>query len=112
MMIDGLRSRLRARSIDLSVSDEAIALIADAGYDPDFGARPMRRTVQRLVENELSSLLLRESVGEDDAVDVTVSGDQLDFAVRRGAADFSGEPTGKPAGDLPVDEPRKAAEQR
>jgi ATP-dependent Clp protease ATP-binding subunit ClpC len=113
MMIAALRSRLRGRGIDLTVSDEASQLIAEAGYDPDFGARPMRRTVQRMVENELSSLLLRESVGDGDAVDVTVDGGRLDFAVRQGAADFSGEPTWTlPEEDLRADTDEEAAKPR
>jgi ATP-dependent Clp protease ATP-binding subunit ClpC len=112
MMVGGLRSRLRARGIDLTVSDEAVELIADRGYDPDFGARPMRRIVQRLVENELSSLLLRESVGENDAVDVRVADGRLDFGIRRGAADFAEEPTWSPRQDLRADEEGQTAEPR
>jgi ATP-dependent Clp protease ATP-binding subunit ClpC len=100
MMLDGLRSRLRARGIDVKFSDDAVELVADGGYDPDFGARPLRRAVQRMVENELSSHLLRDAVAEGDEVDVTVANGKLRFEVRRGAAHLPEEPTWEPPRDI------------
>ncbi|MDR1911435.1 MAG: AAA family ATPase [Helicobacteraceae bacterium] len=57
--IDDLRLRLSAKEIALEFSDEAKRAIAQSGFDPDFGARPLRRAVDRLVENRLSELILR-----------------------------------------------------
>jgi ATP-dependent Clp protease ATP-binding subunit ClpC len=74
LMLDKLAQRVRGQGIDLRVTDDAIALLAEHGYQPEYGARPLRRTIQRLVENELSRMLLdgtlvvgqRAVVGEHD----------------------------------------------
>ncbi|HEY0560153.1 MAG: ATPase [Mycobacterium sp.] len=112
MMLDGLRARLRARGIDLQFSDEAVELVADAGYDPDFGARPLRRAVQRLVENELSGHLLRDAVAEGDVVAVSLANGRLQFDVRRGAAHLPDEPTWEPPRDIRLAETAGPAEPR
>ncbi|MEA2447204.1 MAG: ATP-dependent Clp protease ATP-binding subunit ClpC, partial [Actinomycetota bacterium] len=54
LLLDRLGRRLRAQHIELEFTDEAVAHVADLGFDPEFGARPLRRTIQRLIENELS----------------------------------------------------------
>ena len=53
LLLDRLDRRLRAQRIEVEFSEEAVRLLAREGYDPEFGARPLRRTIQRLVENEL-----------------------------------------------------------
>ena len=58
LLLDRLARRLRAQQIEIEFTDEAVELLAHEGYDPEFGARPLRRTIQRLVENELSRMLL------------------------------------------------------
>jgi ATP-dependent Clp protease ATP-binding subunit ClpC len=98
MMLDDLRSRMRARGVEVRFSDEAVRLVADLGYDPEFGARPLRRTIQRLVENELASLLLRESVAEGDAVCVEVADGRLTFDVVRSGDGGGGEGGGGEGG--------------
>jgi C-terminal, D2-small domain, of ClpB protein len=62
---------------------EAVAHLADAGFDPEFGARPLQRTIQRLVENHLSRMLLQGSLREGDAVTVRLLDGRLDFDVLR-----------------------------
>jgi ATP-dependent Clp protease ATP-binding subunit ClpC len=61
-------------------------LLAREGYDPEYGARPLRRTIQRLVENELSRMVLSGDVNPGDRVRVDESGGELRFEVERGAA--------------------------
>jgi ATP-dependent Clp protease ATP-binding subunit ClpC len=60
------------------------ALVADRGYDPEFGARPLRRTIQRLVENEVSNRLLDGRLGPGGAVQVGVEDGKLQFDVQPG----------------------------
>jgi ATP-dependent Clp protease ATP-binding subunit ClpC len=50
--------RLRAQRVGVEFQDAAVEFLAERGFDPEFGARPLRRTIQRHVENELSRLLL------------------------------------------------------
>jgi len=63
-----------------------VRLLAREGYDPEFGARPLRRTIQRFVENELSRMVLDGSVEPGDKVAVDVDSDRLRFKVEKGAA--------------------------
>jgi ATP-dependent Clp protease ATP-binding subunit ClpB len=74
-----LRRRLLDRRIHLEVSDAAKALLGREGYDPTFGARPLKRTIQRLVQDPLALKLLEREFVEGDTVAVDVDGDQLVF---------------------------------
>jgi ATP-dependent Clp protease ATP-binding subunit ClpC len=85
LLLDRVRRRLRAQRIELTFTPDAEAFIADRGYDPEFGARPLQRTIQRLVENPLSRMLLDGAIREGDAVTVGVVDGGLDFDVRRPA---------------------------
>ena len=106
LLLDRLSRRLRAQGIEVEFAEEAVRLLAREGYDPEFGARPLRRTIQRLVENELSRMLLDGSVEPGDKVGVDTAGDRLRFEVHEGAApellrerkeEKTPEPTGSPA---------------
>ena len=83
LMLDRVARRLRAQRIDVSFTDEAVGHLADAGFDPEFGARPLQRTIQRLVENQLSRMLLDGSLNESDSVTVRLKDGRLDFDVVR-----------------------------
>jgi ATP-dependent Clp protease ATP-binding subunit ClpC len=85
LLLDRLARRLHAQRIDVEFEDEAVELLAREGFDPDFGARPLRRTIQRLVENELSRMVLAGTVEPGDKVVVGRDGEKLDFRVERGA---------------------------
>ncbi len=74
-----LRRRLEDRRIHLEVSDAARALLGREGYDPTFGARPLKRTIQRLVQDPLALKLLEREFVEGDTVAVDVEGDQIVF---------------------------------
>ena len=73
MLLQQVASRLKERDIDLTWTDAAVSLLARDGYDPKYGARPLRRVIQRTVEDTLSEELLsgRISLGDrlqlDDA---------------------------------------------
>ncbi|MBI2160743.1 MAG: ATP-dependent chaperone ClpB [Candidatus Rokubacteria bacterium] len=77
-----LRRRLEAKRIELAVTDAAKALLGREGYDPTFGARPLKRTIQRLVQDPLALRLLEGEFVEGDTVTVDAEGEALTF--RRG----------------------------
>ncbi|WP_300741146.1 ATP-dependent chaperone ClpB [uncultured Brachyspira sp.] len=72
-------NRLKDRRITLDVSDEAIDYIADIGYDPQFGARPLKRAIQNFIENPLAKEMLAGKYLEGDTIKVKKSGDGLVF---------------------------------
>jgi len=82
LMIAGLDERLRAQDMTIELTTEAKALLAKRGYDPLLGARPLRRTIQREIEDVLSEKILFGDVkpGEITLVDVTISGDEEVFS--------------------------------
>jgi ATP-dependent Clp protease ATP-binding subunit ClpC len=86
LLLDRLVRRLRAQHIEVEFSDEAVKLLAKEGYDPEYGARPLRRTIQRLVENDLSRQVLGGEIEPGDKVHVEADGDELKFDVAKGAA--------------------------
>ncbi len=74
-----LRARLVDRGLDLVLTPAATELIADAGWDPAYGARPLKRAIQRLVENPLAKQLLEGTFTEGDTVMVDVGDGELAF---------------------------------
>ena len=72
-----LEALLADRKINLDLDETARAWLADAGYDQVYGARPLRRVIQRSIQNELASLILASSVGEGDVVQVSAEKSQL-----------------------------------
>ena len=86
-MLDGTRRLLHAQDIDLDVTDPAVDWLAEHGYQPEFGARPLRRTVQKEVDNKLSRLLLDGDLKSGDTVRLDADGGGLQLAAveRRGA---------------------------
>jgi ATP-dependent Clp protease ATP-binding subunit ClpB len=74
-----LRQRLAERGLSLELTDEAKELIAEAGWDPSYGARPLKRALQRLVENPLALRLLEGDFGEGDTVRVDAKDGELVF---------------------------------
>jgi ATP-dependent Clp protease ATP-binding subunit ClpC len=72
LLLEETRRRLHAQDVTLEFTDAAVDWIADRGFQPEFGARPMRRTIQREVDNQLSRMLLDGQIiaGQDVTVDV------------------------------------------
>jgi ATP-dependent Clp protease ATP-binding subunit ClpC len=86
LLLDRLARRLRAQQIEVEFAEEAVRLLAREGYDPEYGARPLRRTIQRLVENELSRMVLSGDLEPGDKVKVDADGDKLRFDADKGGA--------------------------
>ncbi len=79
LMFASLEKRLEDRGVSVEFSKEAKEYIVCVGYDPEYGARPLRRTVQRLVEDKLSEKLIRGEIGANDKVKIDCDGDKLTF---------------------------------
>jgi ATP-dependent Clp protease ATP-binding subunit ClpB len=75
IQLRGLRARLAARRIDLEVTDAATAALAHQGYDPAFGARPLKRVIQRELADKLAVQILDGKIAEGDTVTVDAAAD-------------------------------------
>jgi ATP-dependent Clp protease ATP-binding subunit ClpB len=78
-----LRKRLADRNMELELDDRARDLIAEGGYDPVYGARPLKRAIQQQIENPLAQRILRNEFLPGDRVRVTVRGGELVFEKKR-----------------------------
>jgi ATP-dependent Clp protease ATP-binding subunit ClpB len=81
IQIDRLRARLRERRIDLVLTDAAADLLAREGYDPSYGARPLKRVIQRRLENPLATKILEGEIKDGDVVEVDAVDGELTFRV-------------------------------
>ena len=73
--------RVRAKDINVHLDPSAVELLIDKGYDPTYGARPMRRAVEKHLEDPLAEELLRGTIKQGDTLDVHIAGQQLAFKV-------------------------------
>lgn len=81
LLLERTRRRMEAQDIEVEFTDEAVDLLAAEGFDPEFGARPLRRTIQRRVDNELSRMVLDGSLNPGDRVVVGAEDGELTFEV-------------------------------
>ena len=79
LQIEGVHKMLMQSGVDLRITDDAIDYIAHEGYDPQFGARPVKRALQRLVLNELSKAIIAGKVNHQQPVIVTLRDGELQF---------------------------------
>ena len=79
LQINGIKNMLTGNGITLEMTDEAVRFIASTGYDPEFGARPVKRAIQRYLLNDLSKKLLSQEVDRSKPIIVETAGDGLKF---------------------------------
>lgn len=79
LQINGIKKMLEENGVTLQMTDEAVDFIATAGYDPEFGARPVKRAIQRYLLNDLSKKLLSQEVDRSKPIIVERSGEALKF---------------------------------
>ena len=79
IMFASLSKRLEERNVNVTIADEAKDFIVGEGYNEEYGARPLRRTIQRLVEDKLSEMLLTGAIADGDSVAVEVKDGALSF---------------------------------
>ena len=80
LQVAGISRLLADQGVELQVEDSAVRLVAQAGFDPEFGARPVKRALQRLLLNNLSKALLAGAVNKDKPIRVQAEGEALQFA--------------------------------
>jgi ATP-dependent Clp protease ATP-binding subunit ClpC len=81
LLLEHTRRRLKAQDVEVEFTDEAVKHLAEEGFDPEFGARPLRRTVQRRVDNQLSRMILDGSLEPGDKAVVSAQDGELIFEV-------------------------------
>ncbi len=79
LQVKSVQKMLASNGVKLDVTPAALELLAEDGYDPEFGARPVKRTIQRLVLNQLSKDILAQKVNRDHPIKIDVKDDQLVF---------------------------------
>jgi len=81
IQLEQLRDRLQERELTLQLSEAAMNMIVELGYDPVYGARPLKRSIQRHIENSLAQDILAQRFSAGDAIVADVEGDKLVFKV-------------------------------
>ncbi len=82
IQINGLAARLADRHLDLDVSEAAMKLLGDAGFDPVYGARPLKRAIRQRIENPLAQAVLSGEFSPGDTVGVDVAAGKIAFTAR------------------------------
>ena len=82
LMIDDLNERLSMRNIRLTLDDSAVSLIAQNGYSKEYGARQLSRSIQKMIEDELSKMILKKQIKDNDEIKVSVKDEKLSFSVK------------------------------
>ena len=80
LQIEILSSRIAALNLKLELSEKAVEMIVDQGYDPVFGARPLKRTIQKLLENPLSQKILAVEFLPGSTIKVEISNNEIVFS--------------------------------
>jgi ATP-dependent Clp protease ATP-binding subunit ClpB len=91
VQLNYLRKRLASRNLKFIVDEEAEKLLAEEGYDPTYGARPLKRVIQQRIENPLAQKILSGEFGEGDTIHVSVDPAKHDFVFAKGAEVLEGE---------------------
>ena len=82
IQLEDLRKRLADKRIELEVTDEAMSNLASAGFDPVYGARPLKRAIQNMLVNPLSQLVLKGELKENQKVDVDYTDGHFTFLAK------------------------------
>ncbi|MBN1618244.1 AAA family ATPase [Candidatus Dojkabacteria bacterium] len=80
LLLDSVANLVKAQGMNVTFDENVITHIADIGYDPEFGARPMRRAIQKEIENPLSKELLTDNFKEGDDIKIFVKDDKIQFS--------------------------------
>jgi ATP-dependent Clp protease ATP-binding subunit ClpA len=82
IQLQRFRERLEAIGVGFHADENAMDLLAEKGYDPVYGARPLKRVIQRELETPISRMLIGGEVAEGKSVGITADGEKLRFIVR------------------------------
>jgi len=76
-MFEGIAKKVEAKGITLSITNEAKQYIADAGFDPVYGARPLKRALYEIVEDTLADMILEDKIGENSIVKFDLKNNEI-----------------------------------
>jgi ATP-dependent Clp protease ATP-binding subunit ClpB len=79
LQVERLKGRLANRKMSLKLADVALDFLAEVGYDPVFGARPLKRAIQRELETQIAKSILRGDFNDGDTIFVDVQNERLSF---------------------------------
>jgi len=105
IQMGGLMRLLEGRKITLELTDDAKLWLAEKGYDPAYGARPLKRVIQRALQDPLAELVLEGAIHDGETVTVDAGGGGLVINGRNVSADFAGLGSDLPTAPLTGDEP-------
>ena len=92
LLIGQMEARLTEAGLGISITDAALAVVAEVGYDPSFGARPLRRAIQRLIENPLARRVLAGEFVRGDTVRIDAANGEITFSKGAGSSGEAAEP--------------------
>ncbi len=92
-MLNLIVERMREKGIALTINEDAVSYLAKDGFDPQYGARPLRRAIQRKVEDALSESLVSGALQEGDSVTVFMKDGKLDHSITKKKPDQVAEET-------------------
>jgi ATP-dependent Clp protease ATP-binding subunit ClpC len=84
LQITDVKKRLLDKNINLKITDAVIDFLAKEGYDPHYGARPVKRVIQNRILNQLAKLIITKNLSSNDTVTVNVKGKNFSFDVKKG----------------------------
>ncbi|MFH0804056.1 MAG: AAA family ATPase [Candidatus Zambryskibacteria bacterium] len=84
IQVDMVRERLSVKEISLELTDEAYEYLAKEGYNPQYGARPLKRVIQNKILNQIASLIISKSILKGGIVSVSVKNSELSFDIKKG----------------------------
>jgi ATP-dependent Clp protease ATP-binding subunit ClpA len=79
IQMEGLRKRLKDQEINLEITPDAKELLANKGFNPIYGARPLKRAIRQMVENPLSKLILAQKFSKGDTLVIDADEDEIKF---------------------------------
>ena len=91
VQLEHLRKRLATRNLKLHLTEAAKKLLADEGYDPAYGARPLKRVIQQRIENPLAAKILTGDFGDGETIEIGVDSKRNDFTFAHGREVVEGE---------------------
>jgi len=110
LLLKGVKKHMAKQEMSLEVSDSALDLLAELGYEPEFGARPLKRVIQKEIINELSKEILSGKVSAGDTVFIGTDAKGFTFTEKATGSSDMPEPRKKQAGKNLTDQLNKAAE--
>jgi len=84
IQMEQVRKRLLGKGIKLKMSAQVLTYLGKEGYDPHYGARPLKRLIQTRILNPVAQLIITKGIGEGDVIDVSIKGEELSFSVSKG----------------------------